>query len=86
MLSIQGQRALEAEFALPFAVIAEIGEARRADDQAANGFGGSAVYQASPVCKSSVYKKHGLDFARGEEIGWAYIHDEAEEARTARAA
>lgn len=66
--------ALEQEFGLPFEVIQEIGLARQADDIANNAFD-SGKYMSSPVCKSAVYEKHGLSFERGEEIGWAYIHD-----------
>lgn len=67
------QKSLEAEFKLPFDVIAEIGEARRTDDLYANGFGSNDVYQDSPVSKCAVYEKHGLSFEQGEAIGWAYI-------------
>lgn len=68
----QAQKSLEQEFGLPFAAIEEIGEARRTDDLHANSFGGR-TYMQSPVCKGAVYKKHGLDFERGEAVAWAYI-------------
>lgn len=72
-MNTQTQKALEQEFGLPFAVIKEVGEARRIDDLHKNGFGSRNVYQDSPISKCSVYDKYGLSFEQGEEIGWAYI-------------
>lgn len=64
---------LEQEFGFPIKTIKEIGEARRTHDLYANGFGSKDVYQKSPICKHDVYTKHGLTFAQGEAISWAYI-------------
>jgi len=73
-MTLQIQTALEQEFDLPFFVIEEIGMARTVHDCHANSFGGFK-YMESPISKSAVYEKHGLTFERGEQIGWAYIHD-----------
>lgn len=73
------QKSLEQEFGLPFAAIAEIGEARRMDDLYANGFGSKNIYMEPPINKFDVYKKHGVDLDHGDAIAWAYIWQEMQE-------